>query len=77
MLALKNTFFMFTEIKLKFMINKDQDNKGLTEHDQTDNDVIQKIIDKRTLLEEKFNQVNERLDQLKAEADKLLHPKKS
>lgn len=68
---------MFTEIKLKFMINKDQDNKGLTEHDQTDNDVIQKIIDKRTLLEEKFNQVNERLDQLKAEADKLLHPKKS
>ena len=67
---------MFIEINLKFMKNMDPYHKELTEKKLIEDDVIQKIIDKRTLLEEKFNQVNERLDQLKAEADKLLHPKK-
>lgn len=55
----------------------DQHDKERSEEQSTDNDVIQRIIDKRALLEEKFNKVNEKLDKLKAEADKLLHPKRS
>lgn len=59
------------------MENKDQFNKDLPEKNLIDHDVIQSIIDKRALLEEKFNQVNAKLDKLKADADKLLHPQNS
>ena len=50
--------------------------KELLEKIQAEVDVFKGIIDKRTLIEEKFNQVNVKLDKLKAEADKLLGPKK-
>lgn len=72
----KETFFIFTLVNLKFMENIDQHHKDQSEKKPTDNDVIKNIIDKRALLEEKFNQVNARLDLLKADADKLLHPEK-
>ncbi|WP_165503696.1 hypothetical protein [Pedobacter hiemivivus] len=50
--------------------------KNLLERIQTEVDVFKGIIDKRTLIEEKFNQVNVKLDKLKAEADRLFGPKK-
>ncbi|WP_169472250.1 hypothetical protein [Pedobacter hiemivivus] len=50
--------------------------KNLLERIQTEVDVFKGIIDKRTLIEEKFNQVNVKLDELKAEADRLFGPKK-
>ncbi|SMD14214.1 hypothetical protein [Pedobacter nyackensis] len=59
------------------MENKGQHKADLSEVNQTTNDVIKSIINKRAHIQEKFNKVNEKLDKLKAEADKLLHPEKS
>jgi K+/H+ antiporter YhaU regulatory subunit KhtT len=56
----------------KKVLNK----KELLEKDQREVDVFKDIIDKRTLIEEKFNQVNVKLNKLKEEADKLFGPKK-
>ncbi|WEK20854.1 MAG: hypothetical protein P0Y49_06855 [Candidatus Pedobacter colombiensis] len=58
------------------MEKKGQNKKNLLIKDQAEIDIFQGIIDKRTLIEEKFNQVNEKLDRLKTEADKLFRPKK-
>jgi hypothetical protein len=58
------------------MENKGQNKADLSEVNQTTNDVIKNIINKRAHIQEKFNKVNEKLDKLKAEADKLLHPEK-
>ncbi|WP_316818582.1 hypothetical protein [Pedobacter nyackensis] len=56
------------------MENIDQNRKDLAGKQPTNNDVIKRILDKRALLEVKFNQVNAKLDKLKADTDKLLHP---
>lgn len=58
------------------MENTDPNLKDLPEKNQATNDLVQSMIEKRTLIEEKFNQVNEKLEKLKVEADKLLHPQK-
>jgi len=71
-----DAFAIFTITNLKYMEKKVLNQKELLEKIQAEVDVFKGIIDKRTLIEEKFNQVNVKLDKLKAEADKLLGPKK-
>lgn len=58
------------------MENKGQHNADLSQVNQSPDDVIKNIINKRAHIQEKFKKVNEKLDKLKAEADKLLHPEK-
>lgn len=58
------------------MEKKGQNQTDLSEVNQTTNDVIKNIINKRAHIQEKFKKVNETLDKLKAESDKLLHPEK-
>ena len=76
MLDVFDAFAIFTITNLKCMEKKVLDQKTLLEKARKEVDVFKGIINKRTLIEEKFNQVNVKLDQLKAEADKLFGPKK-
>ena len=76
MLDVFDAFAIFTITNLKCMEKKVLDQRNLLERIQKEVDVFKGIIDKRTSIEEKFNQVNVKLDKLKAEADKLLGSKK-
>lgn len=60
------------------MENSDHIKKELSEKEQAQNEIVKSLIAKKAEIEEKFNLVNQKLDRLKEEADKLFHtPKKA
>jgi peptidoglycan hydrolase CwlO-like protein len=51
--------------------------KELTEKEEAEKEIVKNLLAKKAEIEEKFNIVAEKLERLKAEADKLFHtPKK-
>lgn len=58
------------------MENSDHIKKELSEKEQAQNEIVKNLIAKKAEIEEKFNLVNQKLDRLKEEADKLFNTQK-
>jgi len=60
------------------MENSSPIKKELTEKEQTQTEIVKNLLAKKAEIEEKFNIVNQKLNRLKEEADKLFQtPKKA
>lgn len=60
------------------MENSDHIKKETSKKEQAQNEIVKNLIAKKAEIEEKFNLVNQKLERLKEEADKLFRtPKKA